>query len=202
MEQQGRSKNTQRILIIAAAALALAAVFLLLDFRVMRGTFRSEHTLTTMSFGSEGPQTIAMNQPLDVYIQGPAPARDWLANALIREIEQNPYVGSVNLCSGEPEQAENTILVVRVDGASVFWAAVFGRSRSKIEISYATNGSVDWMDDEVIKSEPGPYAKWIRGTFEGDDTAFGLMSLRGYYSYLGQQFGAQINSALRNALET
>lgn len=202
MEHNSVSKNTKRIWIFIAAALVLAAVFILFDFRAMRGTFQSEHTLTTMSFGSEGPDEIAMNQPLDVYIQGPSPARDWLADALIREIEQNPYVGSVSLCSGEPAAAENTILVVRVDSASVFWAAVFGRSRSKIEVRYATNGSVDWMDEEVIESEPGSYTKWIKGSFEGNDTAFGLMSLRGYYSYLGQQFGAQISSALRNALET
>lgn len=181
--------------------LVAAAVFLLLDFRLLRGQFNAEHQVSTFTFGNEGPQEIAQGQDVDLYMQGTNWITRGMVGSMIQALEANPRIGDVRLREGPPQPAGSPVLVVRVDEADLLWALVYGQARVKLHASYATNGAVDWMDDETVISVPGPYTKWISGDFTAQDRSFGLISLPGYASYLGQQFGARISEALSMALK-
>lgn len=196
-----KSANPRRALVIAGLIVLLAAALLLVDFRLMHGQFNAEHMVSTIAFGREGQQQIVLGQDVDLYFQGTDLFTRSMVRPFIHALEQNPAVGEVHLLEGLPQKADHPVMVVRVDQSNLLWLLVYGRAQIKLHMSYATNGEVDWMDDKVVASLPGPYSKWISGEFTGSDNSFGLISLPGYTGYLGQQFGEKIGGAIQTALK-
>jgi hypothetical protein len=182
------------LLILAAAA------FLLLDFQAVRGQFNTENQVATFSASINPEQPLPQDRPLDLYVIGPEALAAELSRELAGQLGANPYIGEVNLRQAPPQKASASPLVVEIPQPGVFWTPVFGRTTMAVDIAYASDGEVDWIDADVVEFSSGEPVARVRGEFQFRDTAFGLLSRPGYYSYLSENIAAQVSSSLETSL--
>lgn len=197
------TRNT-KLLRLIAAVLVLAAAFLLVDFRLLQSNLgvNSQTERYTLSVDEANP--LPMEQALDLYVQAPEPLEEALVEALTTELSSNPYVGTVTVREEPLQAAASTVLVVRVEEPATFlWSPVYARTKGTVQVVYASDGEVSWIDETPVVLEtsdpPQPLAR-LRGTMDLDGSSYGLVSRPGYYSYLAGELAGQISSLLEAQL--
>lgn len=200
-----KGKNT-RIVFLVVLLVILAAAFLLLEFRLMRAQMAVDSESETFAFSVSGDERpLPLEQDLDLCVQAPQELEDELVEALREALKTNPYVRDVRL-QGEPMvAAEDSVLVVTMDEPSVlFWSPFYTRSVITARVAYASDGEVDWIDQEPVVFEsteaPEEPVVRVRTTHEFEGNAYGLISGPGYAAYLVGELATQINGSLADTL--
>lgn len=191
----------RKSLLITLLILAAFAAAFLLDFRLLRGNLKAENQTATFSASLTEEQPLPMDQALDLYVIGPRRLADELAEELAGRLGATSYIGEVNRKEAPPVKTGTSLLVVEITRPGVFWTPVFGRTDMEVKISYASDGEVDWMGEEVVYFSSGNPTVRVRGEYRFRDSSFGLFSLPGYYSYLSDSIAAQLSVALKGALD-
>ena len=200
-------KRRNLLIVFLVGLLAIvAAAFLLLDFRLMRAQMAVDSESETFTFSVSGDERpLQLEQDLALYVEAPAGLEDELVAALREELKTNPYVRDINLQEEPLEAAEDTVLVVRIGEPSVlFWSPFYTRSEITARVAYASDGQVDWIDEDPVVIEtteaPSVPVARVRTTHEFNGTAYGLISGPGYATYLASELATQINPSLEDTL--
>lgn len=198
-------RRTQFILILITLLLLFAAATLLLDFRLIQAQMAVATNASTYSFGVDDETPLPLEQELDLYLEAPWGLEEALGDALRTELSANPYVREVNLQEGPVAAAPTTVLVVQIEEPSViFWSPFYTRSSFTVDVAYASDGEVAWIDEDVVglSGEDGLPVARLHGEYRFDGTAYGLISGPGYATYLAGEIAQQVNQALADSLAT
>lgn len=197
-------RSTRLILFLVALLVIIAAVFLLLDFRLLRAQMAVDSNTETYSFSIDEGRRLPLEQDLDLYVQAPQGLEEALVEALSEELPTNPYVGAVNVEEEPPAAAADSVLVVEIDEPSVlFWSPFYARTVMTVDVAYASDGEVAWIDEDVValvSSDPPVPVVRVRAEHTFNGRAYGLISGPGYASYLANELATYINAALANTL--
>jgi hypothetical protein len=176
--------------------LLLTAGLGLFEFRAARSQTNIEHQVATFSFGRDGGSSLLLNQDLGLYVFGPEQLAHKLADDLKETLKADTHIRDVQLQRGALARVDGSVLVVRIVKSDTLWLPVHSRARVEITFAYASDGSVDWMDDEVIHSEGGRFTVRANGRIELDDRSYGLISRPGYHSHLSNRIGSRLVQAV------
>lgn len=197
-------RNLWVVLGLVLIVLLLAAAFIFLDFRIVRARLATESIASTYTFSISDELPLPLEQELDLYVDAPAQMREAFVAALRERLRGNPYIGSINLREGTPVEAANSVLVVVLrEPASLFWTPFYTSTEAVVNAAYASDGAVDWIDEEPVVLEstdpPVPVAR-TRAEHQFDGSAFGLISGPGYASYLAGEVAQAVNQSLEQQL--
>ena len=194
------------LLMLALIVLLLAAAFLLLDFRFQQAEMAVDSTASTYSFSIGEKTPLPLEQSLDLYVQGPPELEDELAEALSAKLATNPYVGEINLHEHEvpPAPGADSVLIVAIEQPStLFWSPLYARTTMTVDVAYASDGEVDWIDEDVVRLSnegvPEPVVR-IEGEYAFDGSAYGLISGPGYAHYLAEEVAQTVNQSLADTI--
>lgn len=191
--------------IVLLVILIAVGAFLWLDIRVVQGETAVESQVETYAFSASSEEMpLLLEQDLALYVIAPERLQDDLTAALVEQLGTSPYVRDVNRRQPPAAAAPDSVLVVEIDEANVLWTPFYARSRLPVTVAYASDGEVAWIDEEVVRlnnDEPveGLVVR-LSGEFQVTDTAYGVMSLPGYYHYLGRQLAIRINESVAESL--
>lgn len=203
-------KRQNQLLLLTVVLLAgAAAAFLLLAFRLQRAQMAVDSEVAAYGFGraEEASPTAAQVAPaaardLDLYVEVPAALKDEMVEALRAALDANGYVEEVMVREGVPAPADESVLVVAIEEPSVlFWSPFYVRTVMSVSAAYASDGEVDWIEDDVVvlTSEDGDEDSRVvrmRGEYGFDGRAYGLISGPGYAQYLAEEVAHHVNQSL------
>lgn len=197
-------QRTQLLLVLAILFVIVAAAFLLLDFRLQQAETGTTSNASTYSFATDEETSLPLEQDLELYVQAPPGLEDELVAALRQELVSNPYVRDVNLQEEPPRPAEDSVLVVEIDEPSAhFWSPFYAHTAMTVNVSYASDGEVAWIDEEVAAMDaqdpPLPVVR-VRAEHRFDNTAYGLISRPGYRRYVAEEVAKRVNRSLAGTL--
>lgn len=192
------------LLLLAVLLIVLAAAFLLLDFRFQQARMAVDSNVSTYSFNVGKETPLPLEQDLALYVQAPPELEGELAQALSEELTTNPYVRDINLQAEPVAAAADSVLVVEIDNPSVlFWSPFYTRSVMTVNVAFASDGAVAWIDQDVVtmtsEDAAGPVVR-LRGEYSFDGNAYGLISGPGHAHYLAQEAARAINQSLADQL--
>lgn len=197
-------RGTLLLLLLAVLLVLLAAAFLLLEFRFQQARMATNSTVSTYAFGVDEETPVPLERSLDLYIETPLDMKDELAEALRTELASNPYVGDVNFREGPPAPADESVLVLATGESTVlFWTPFYVRTSIDVTAAYASDGAVDWIDEDVVVFENGGEYNTVvrvRGEYSFDGSAYGLISGPGYAHDLAEEVARSINRSLVDTL--
>lgn len=197
-------RGAQLLILLAVLIVLLAASFLLLDFRLQRAQMATDSTVSTYSFNATEESPLPLEQRLDLYVKAPLGMEDELAEALSAELAANPYVGDINLRQEPRRPADDSILFITIDEPSVlFWSPVYARTVLNVTTAYASDGAIDWIDEDVVRFEnngKSNAAVRLQGEYSFDGSAYGLISGPGYAHYLAEEVARTVNQSLADSL--
>lgn len=190
---------------LAILIILFAAAFLLLDFRAQKAEMAVDSTVETYTFGhGERSGPWPLEQALDLYVQAPRDLEGELVEALSEELSANPYVGDINVQEAPPAAAKDSILVVEIAKPSVaFWSPFYARTVMTVDLAYASDGQVAWMDADTVHLVSGELSEPVfraRGEYSFDGNAYGLISGPGYARYLAEEVAQTVNDSLADHL--
>jgi len=196
-------KRLAKLLLLATIVLVIfAAAFLLLDFRFQQAQMAVDSSVETYAFSVDDETPLPLEQTLDLYIRAPLSMEDELAEALRAELATNPYVREVKLREAPPAPADDSVLVLAIDEPSVlFWSPLYARTVLNVTAAYASDGAVDWIEEDVVHLENDGLANPVvrmRGEYALDGSAYGLISGPGYAHYLAEELAQMVNESLAN----
>jgi hypothetical protein len=182
----------------------LAAAFLLLDFRALRGQTGVQSQVSTYSFGYEAGASMRHNQHLTVYINAGDDVRDALAPALRNALTDNSFFSDIAVAALPAQPSDDSVLVVTVAPNNLLWTPFYGSADLTVSVAYASDGAVAWIDEEVVNltsedTAAAPVTR-VRGEFQVEDSAYGLFSRPGYLHYLGDEIAGGIAESLQTQL--
>jgi hypothetical protein len=192
------SRNSPIILIVLMVI--IIAAFLLLDFRLIQGKANASSQVSTYAFSIDKGTQLSIHQPLDVYVIGNTEIGHTLAEALSETLTGIPGVSTIEFHDGTPELSEDSVLVVDVQQSDMTWTPFYSQTDVKMQVAYASDGEVEWIDEQTVELTNGKPVVRVRGDYEMDASARGLMSLPGYRSYLAESLAEQIASSLTERL--
>ncbi|HEX6383766.1 MAG TPA: hypothetical protein VF177_03755 [Anaerolineae bacterium] len=182
----------------------IAAAFLLLDFRLLRAQMAVDSNAGTYSFSIDEERRLPLEQDLDLYVQAPQGLEAQVVEALSEELPTNPYVRAVNVQEEPLAAAVDSVVVVEIDEPSVlFWSPFYARTVMTVDVAYASDGEVAWIDEDVVvleSSDPPVPVVRVRAEHSFNGSAYGLISRPGYASYLANELATHINASLANTL--
>jgi hypothetical protein len=182
--------------------LVLAAAFLFTDFYSTQGRLDISSQVSAYSSSSIQKGTnLALNEPLDVYVLGSGLLQQELSERMPDYLKMNPYVGSITMHSGPPVASTNCVLVIDLRSKDILWTPFYARTTANIRMAFASDGAVDWIDQDVVRFESGQIAVRVRGIYDVNARNYGIFSIPGYYEYLGQSISKQLNDSLSAQLD-
>lgn len=196
----------QRALGLLAIALLvlLAAALFLLDFRFLRGELATESSAQTFAFSVEEESRLPLEQELALYVQAPPPLREELAGALEGTLVANPFFGDVALREAPLQPVEEAFLLVDVaEPQSLFWSPFYTATALTLDVAYASDGAVDWIDEDPVRLQSGDAADPVvrlRAEQAVSGAACGLISRPAYHAYVARELARQINTSLAQSL--
>lgn len=198
-------RSTLLLLLSVMLLLLFGVLFSLSDFRLQRAEMAVESTASTYAFGDNGNGSGLQTKPLDLYVRAPAMIESELIQALREELATNPYVGQIELHETPPAAGKESVLVLTMeDPQSLFWTPVYARAALTVDVAYASDGEVEWIGEEVVelRAQEPPAARVVRvrGEYSFADSAYGLISRRGYFTYLAGEMAQTVNQALADTL--
>jgi hypothetical protein len=189
-------------LLLVFVVVVTAALFWL-DFHAVRGETTADSQVETYSFSVDDETEYLREQSLDLYVVAPDRLEEELAAALQARLATTPYMNKINVHSGQRAPAPDSVLVLQVEAPDSFWSPVYGRSSLSVDLAYASDGAVDWIDDDVVQLQttdpPTPIVR-VRGVYDFSLTAYGLASLPGYHRYLADQVASHLSTSLADTL--
>lgn len=201
MEASANPKNRTGLAItLVVLVFILIGVFLLLDFHVVRGQAKSESQVSTYTFGIDEDSKLPFNQVLYVYVMDDGGLERELASALKESLTGNPYIGTIEIRGGTPAAASGSVLVVEITQPDILWTPFYSRAKIEMQAAYASDGEVDWIAEEAVNLENSEPQVRLRGDYQMQASASGLMSMPGTNSYLAQQLADQIEASLMERL--
>ncbi len=198
-------RSTLLLLLSIMLLLVFGVLFSLSDFRLQHAEMAVDSTASTYAFGDDTEGSATQAQALDLYVRIPTMIESELVQALRDELATNPYVGQIKLRETPPAAGKESVLVLTMeDPQSLFWTPVYARAALVVDVAYASDGEVEWMGEEVVELKAQePLAARIvrvRGEYSFDDSAYGLISRRGYFTYLADEVAQTVNQALADTL--
>jgi hypothetical protein len=155
--------------------------------------------VSTYAFSIDEDSKLPLNQALEVYIIGNSGLERVLGQALENSLHNN-YIGSIELRQGDPQPTEKSVLVVEITKPDLLWTPVYSQADIEMRVAYASDGEVDWIDEEPVNLSSGQPAVRVRGDYQMQATATGLMSLTGVRTYFAQQLASQVAASLMERL--
>lgn len=195
-----QKSNTILVVILVALVLIFILAFLLLDFHILRGQANASSQVSTYTFSIDEDHKIPLNQNLYVYVRGGIGVEDRLAAALMESLVANPYIGTVEIQHGDPHSSSGSVLIVDLAQPNLLWTPFYSRADIEMEVAYASDGQVDWIDQETVNLTNGQPVIRLRGDYQMQASAAGLMSMPGFNRYLAQQLADQIAASLMERL--
>jgi len=198
-------RSTLLLLLLAMFLLLFGALFSLSDFKLQRAEMAVESSASTYAFGDNGNGSGLQTKALDLYVRAPAMIESELIQALRDALDTNPYVGRIELRQSPPAAGEESVLVLTMeDPQSLFWTPVYARAALTVDVAYASDGEVEWIGEEVVVLEaqepPAARVVRVRGEYNFEGTAYGLISRPGYATYLAGEVAQTVNQALADTL--
>lgn len=185
----------RRALLIVFGLLLLAGAFLLLDFRLANSNTRANTT-----FGSGTNNNGAPPQPMPVYVwieekdSLSTGLRDALAEELRASGRFNPQVLPA---APKPQPGDVPLLRVWVERPGLSWTPFYAQADMLVRFGFSTyTTQISFEDNDPITTPASPWALYGEGDVNLVDRSFGLISLRGYWSHLGQQAAEKIVAEL------
>lgn len=194
--------HSRRILALLIVAATLVVAFVWLDFWAGNSQGRGDSQLSTFSSRPVGTEATFSREPLRLYVAGEDTLSSALEKRLATLLGSGSTFRSVKLEGLPPSTAGDPGLMVEVSQRETFWTPVRATERLVVKITYSSNGDLSWRDDAVVRMENGgePLRR-IRGELHLEDSTNGLISLKGYDSYLGRYAAEQVSSVLSQAVE-
>jgi len=189
-------KISKVYIVVLPILLLIAAAFVWIDFRIVGGQSSVESQSATSSSGVDEAVVLPLEPNMDLYVIGSERMADALQDELEEALSENQYIGDVHVVEGEPAQSEAGVLVLRIEDSEIFWTPIYSRSQVEIQLSYASDGEIAWMDEEVVNLTNIKPAIRYRGDFQSRTNAIGIMSLPGYYHYLSEALSQKIVESL------
>lgn len=194
----------QTCIVLAIAALLMlllvVAAFLVLDFHITQARSNVEFQSSTYSTNVSSQTPLPLEQPTDLYVQDRSRLGRELGERLVESLVEIQYIGEVNSREGEPQAADGSVIVIDVRDSNIFWTPVFGRSTFDVQVSYASDGEVDWIEEDVVRFVDGDTIARIRANFHSRHSVTGLMSLPGFYTVAADELAARIRDSLQSSL--
>jgi hypothetical protein len=197
-------RRTQSMLLLAIAAVLITAAFLLLDFNLQQARMSVDSSRETYTFSIDENTTLPLEQDIDLYVDAPLNLQEELEAKLSEELPAVPYVRDVNLLEGTPDPSENSILIVEIlEPAVEFWSPFYTRTLLTVDVAYASDGEVAWIDEPVVRLNnqgvPEPVVR-VHTEHNFDGSAYGLISRSGHNQYLAEEIAGTISHSLAATL--
>lgn len=197
-------KRSTGIILILAGLIVLVIAFLTLDFRLMQAELSVDSSASTSSATPQGADPLPLGRDLDLYVEAPPGIAVPLTEALAAGLASNPYVGVVTAREGPLLPSGDAVMVVLIDDPSaLFWSPFYTRTLAEVDVAYASDGEVAWIDEDVVvleSTDPPTTVKRVRAEHTFDGSAYGLISGPGYANYLAREMTQTINQSLSAAL--
>lgn len=192
--------KTYLAVVLVTLVIILIGVFMLLDFHIVRGQAKSESQVSTYTFSIDEGSKLPPNQTLNVFVVGSGRFESELAAALEETLTDNPYIGPIVIRHESPVAATASVLVVDLTQPDILWTPFYSRGDIEMQVAYASDGEVGWIDEEAVNLDnSGPVVR-VRGDYQLQASAAGLMSLPGAHSFLAKQLADQIAASLMERL--
>jgi len=189
----------RRVLIAVLVVLLLAGAFLLMDFRVAQS-----NTQANTTFGSGTNNAGAPPQPMPVYvwIEEKDSLSTGLRDALVAElVASGRFNPQVLPAAPKPTAGDVPLLRVWVERPGLSWTPFYAQADMLVRFGFSTyTHEISFEDDSPITTPATPWALYGEGNVNLVDRSFGLISLRGYWSHLGQQAAEKIVAELVRAI--
>jgi hypothetical protein len=199
MDTKDNAKKKSPVILIILVLIVIVA-FLVLDFRLLQGQADKSSQVSTYEIGVDKGSRLPMSQVLDVYVIGSSQLEDELAEALSNNLAGNLTASTIEVHEGAPVSSEESVLVVDLAQPDLLWTPFYSTAAIEMQVAYASDGKVDWIDVEpVIFNDPTP-SVYVRGDYQMSDSAYGVMSMPGYKTYLAESLADQIASSLNERL--
>jgi hypothetical protein len=197
-------RRIQLTLLLAIAAVLITAAFLLLDFNLQQARMSVDSSGETYSFSVDEDTPLPLEQDIDLYVRAPLTLQEELAASLREQLPAVPYVRDVNILKGPSESSKDSILIVEIlEPAVQFWSPFYTRTLATVDVVYASDGEVAWIDEPVVRLNnegvPEPVVR-VHREHNFDGRAYGLISRPGYDQYLAEEIARTVSHALAAAL--
>lgn len=192
VHQKGR--RFRWLISLAIGAVLLVVIFLFLDLRIMKSN--SSANSTTATYRSGDIDLNWKNTPVDtaLYVEAPGNLRESLRKSLKPLISNKNYIGAVGDLNAPDDKLDTPQLYVQLIPVNSLWTPVYARSTYQVVVSYASNGDLSFRKTEPVRFEgkAGQPAVLFKATSNLVDTSWGVVSLRGYQSYIIEKIAKQI----------
>jgi hypothetical protein len=185
--------------VIIVVVFVFIVIFLLLDFHLLSGQANSSSQVSTYSFGLEdGP--LPTNQTLVVYVNGSSGLENKLSKRLPDALRGNVLGNTIEVREGEPLPSEGSVLVIDLARFDQLWTPFLGQADIEYKVAYASDGEVDWIDEQSVDLTNASPTIRTRGDYQMSARPYGLMSLMGFRTYLADRMAEQIAQSLQERL--
>ena len=195
--------NRNRTTFLLIAAVLVVAAFIFVDFRLSGATMSVESQTERYAFSIDEANDIPRNQDLDLYVEAPERLRGALADSLVAALP-GTYISTVTVREDPVQAAADAVMVIEVEEPNtLLWTPVYVRTDATVQIAYALDGEVAWIDVTPVvleSSDPPQPVVRLRGTMDLNGNGFGLFSRPGYASYLADELAGQIKTLLETQL--
>lgn len=186
--------KNRRLWILLGSLGLIAAVFLLLDFRLSASSTQTERFIVTIKL----PAPQLRDEKIRMVVTGDGSLARALQKALSEKMGEAGLSG-IEVAGEIVPGYQRPVLVVKVGRPAPLWTPVFAMSQTPVQAGYASDGDTAFMD--VIAATRTSKAKEnaanLYAEFKINDRSLGLISRPGYERYLAEALAGEIVTALQ-----
>ena len=182
----------------------VAASFLLLNYRYTSSQTTQNSAVASSRSGNSKEQNKLFSPAVtNVVVAGSSRLDSSLRAILSDWLYGVAGLGEVHFVEPDTIPAKAPLLYIQIKEQNVRWTPVYSSASVLVEVAYAENGDVSFKDTDPVHFESGtkPGTLQFKGTYQLDDTSWGLMSLPGYQYYLTQSATATITKSISDQLK-
>ena len=174
----------------------VAASFFLMSFHATSSQTTQNSSVASSNTNRVGQQPNNLTAvATNVVVAGSSRLDTSLKSDLISALPGVTGLGQLNFVDPANIPANAPLLYVQVKEQNVHWTPVYSTAALQVVVAYSANGDVSFKDDEPTHfttiTTPGGSLQF-KGTYQLNDTSWGLMSLPGYQDFLAQNLAQTI----------
>jgi hypothetical protein len=195
----------KKFLIAAVLILfVLAGAFLIFNFRLMRSQTVSDSWTATSNAGTNIQDWTFAPGNTGLYVEGEYRYLQPLRDQLTRLLNGQQKVGSVSAINLPADKADIPVIYVTVKQQQRAWTPFYATSALEVTISYATNGDISFRNTDpvsFVNTSDQPAIRY-QTHYTIADRSVGLISARGYDSYLVNLIADAVQKNLQEQLKS
>ena len=172
---------------LLVVALVVASFFMMSYHATSSQISQNSQVASSLSGGPEIQSKLIPQAVTNVVVAGSSRLDTALKADLVNLLPGVAALGEVKFVDPAGAPANAPLLYIQVKEQNIRWTPVYSTAALQVVVAYADNGDVSFKDNEPTHFQSGGAGSLqFKGTYQLEDTSWGLMSLPGYNDYLAQ----------------